>query len=246
MSNGGIIGIRNIPSILSANGKWNLVDQYNAKKERKWPGLRIEYPTPTWSDTDTNNWSFASQSIGTNDNDNRVYYLLVSYEDAGTNGAVFASAASVGGIAGTNILQRQTLDAQYTKAEIWRFLIPPGSGTTGTVTVTTTGATPPFRLSIGSIVVYNESGYDTDSGVGANTVISLDVRRGGAVFAGFANRDAIAVTWNSGLTQRFDSTSASTELLYADQRTITADNPTALYSVTQSSTLGVLYGVSVW
>lgn len=246
MSNGGIIGIRNTPSILSANGKWNLIDQYNAKKERKWPGLRIEYPTPTWSDTDTNNWSFASQSIGTNDNDNRVYYLLISYEDAGTNGAVFASSANVGGIAGTNILQRQTLNAQYVKAEIWRFLLPPGSGTTGTVNITTTGATPPFRLSFGSIVVYNENGYDVDSGVGVNTVIGLEVKHGGGVFVGFVARDEVNVTWNNNLTQRFDSASISTELLYADQRTITADNTMATYSVTQSNAVAVLYGVSVW
>lgn len=225
------------------SGLWNLYTVFNYLKPTT---LTLEYPTPTWSDTDTNNWSFASQSIGTNDNDDRVYYLLVSYEDAGTNGAVFASDVTVAGLSATSILQVQTLDQQYTKAEIWRVIVPPGSGTTGTVSITTTGATAPYRLAIGSIISYNENGYDIDSGSGVNPSITLDVKTTGGVFAGFVCRNAVTVTWNNGLTQTFDSASAYTELIYANDDTIDADNAAAIYSVTQSNVAGLLYGISIW
>jgi hypothetical protein len=230
------------------SGIWKLNSQYSASLNSDWElsnGFFVELPTPTFSDTDTTSWQFTSQPLGSKDDVDRVMYIIPQYEYVAANGLVTVSSLTVGNLDAKCLLLGSAYTSNYGIAEIWKVTIPAGTGSSATITVNTPFATAPYRLSIGTMIVYGERGYQTAVNVGTNNSITLPVVEKGAVFSGFHCVDDVAVTWPSDLTQTFDSAVTNSELLYAKDDTILSTE-NKQYSVTQANSGGILIGISVW
>lgn len=216
-SNGGLIGVSNIPTALVANGMWDLRQQALSKRAGNWPTANpdasISFLQTNVDTVDRTTYTFTAENFGVAHAARKIAVGIATRRTTAV--ACDIVSVTIGGVAAT--ISKKTTDGTRNMTVIAIAAVP--TGTTGDVVIVWNGACIYTGISVYRLLDVNPAAEDTDESV-ANPLTSTLTVSAGSVQIAMAQTIAVTTaTWSgtNGLTEDADVTGDGTRFSSASR-----------------------------